>query len=258
MDFMMTKNRMAARVALALAAGAALAGCVPVALVGGAVGAGTLLMASERRSNETQEADRTIENAANEAIVQALPGRGHVNLTSFYRKVLVTGEVPTAQDRQLVESRIRALPGVQGVVNELAVMPESGPLQRSNDSLITSKVRTRLINQNGVPSGSIRVMTERGTTYLMGRLTAQEATLATEVTRQTDGVQRVVRVIDLISDASLYGGSGAVGSTSAADPAVLPKAGGDTAPGVVTSPVTQPTIEQARQPVQVQELPPLK
>ena len=75
MDFMMTKNRMAARVALALAAGAALAGCVPVALVGGAVGAGTLLMASERRSNETQEADRTIENAANEAIVQALPGR---------------------------------------------------------------------------------------------------------------------------------------------------------------------------------------
>ena len=226
MDFMMTKNRMAARVALALAAGAALVGCVPVALVGGAVGAGTLLMASERRSNETQEADRTIENAANEAIVQALPG-------------------------------------VQGVVNELAVMPESGPLQRSNDSLITSKVRTRLINQNGVPSGSIRVMTERGTTYLMGRLTAQEATLATEVTRQTDGVQRVVRVIDLIADPA-GGSSVTTHAAPVADPAVsgtaaptLPAAG-DQATGVVVSPVTQPVIEQPRPPVQVQTLPPMK
>jgi len=263
MDFMMTKNRMAARVALALAAGAALAGCVPVALVGGAVGAGTLLMASERRSNETQEADRTIENAANEAIVQALPGRGHVNLTSFYRKVLVTGEVPTAQDRQLVESRIRALPGVQGVVNELAVMPESGPLQRSNDSLITSKVRTRLMNQNGVPAGSIRVTTERGTTYLMGRLTATETALATEVARQTDGVQRVVRVIDLIADPA-GGSSVTTHAAPVADPAVsgtaaptLP-ATGDQATGVVVSPVTQPVIEQPRPPVQVQTLPPMK
>ena len=255
MDFMMTKNRMAARVALALAAGAALAGCVPVALVGGAVGAGTLLMASERRSNETQEADRTIENAA---IVQALPGRGHVNLTSFYRKVLVTGEVPTAQDRQLVESRIRALPGVQGVVNELAVMPESGPLQRSNDSLITSKVRTRLINQNGVPSGSIRVMTERGTTYLMGRLTAQEATLATEVTRQTDGVQRVVRVIDLIADPTMAGGASPAPAAATAVQTTGRSAASSPTPGVETHPVTQPTIVNAPQPIQVQPLPPMK
>ena len=258
MDFMMTKNRMAARVALVLAAGAALAGCVPVALVGGAVGAGTLLMASERRSNETQEADRTIENAANEAIVQALPGRGHVNLTSFYRKVLVTGEVPTAQDRQLVESRIRALPGVQGVVNELAVMPESGPLQRSNDSLITSKVRTRLINQNGVPSGSIRVMTERGTTYLMGRLTAQEATLATEVTRQTDGVQRVVRVIDLIADPTMAGGASPAPAAATAVQTTGGSAASSPTPGVETHPVTQPTIVNAPQPSQVQPLPPMK
>ena len=258
MDFMMTRNRMAARVALTLAAGAALAGCVPVALVGGAVGAGTLLMASERRSNETQEADRTIENAANEAIVQALPGRGHVNLTSFYRKVLVTGEVPTAQDRQLVESRIRALPGVQGVVNELAVMPESGPLQRSNDSLITSKVRTRLINQNGVPSGSIRVMTERGTTYLMGRQTAQEATLATEVTRQTDGVQRVVRVIDLIADPTMAGGASPAPAAATAVQTTGRSAASSPTPGVETHPVTQPTIVNAPQPIQVQPLPPMK
>ena len=253
--------RAAACATLVLAAG--LAGCVPAALVGGAVGAGALLMTADRRSGETQEADRTIEAAAGDAVVRALPGRGHVNITSYYRKVLITGEVPSAQDSQLVAAQVRAVPGVAGVVNELAVMPESSTLQRSNDGLITSKVRARLMSQNGVPAGSIRVTTERGTTYLMGRLTATETALATEVARQTDGVQRVVRVIDLIADPA--GGSSVTTSAApVADPAVsgtaaptLPAAG-DQATGVVVSPVTQPVIEQPRPPVQVQTLPPMK
>ena len=253
--------RAAACATLVLAAG--LAGCVPAALVGGAVGAGALLMTADRRSGETQEADRTIEAAAGDAVVRALPGRGHVNITSYYRKVLITGEVPSAQDSQLVAAQVRAVPGVAGVVNELAVMPESSTLQRSNDGLITSKVRTRLMNQNGVPAGSIRVTTERGTTYLMGRLTATETALATEVARQTDGVQRVVRVIDLIADPA-GGCSVTTHAAPAVDPAVsgtaaptLPAAG-DQATGVVVSPVTQPVIEQPRPPVQVQTLPPMK
>ena len=253
--------RAAACATLVLAAG--LAGCVPAALVGGAVGAGALLMTADRRSGETQEADRTIEAAACDAVVRALPGRGHVNITSYYRKVLITGEVPSAQDSQLVAAQVRAVPGVAGVVNELAVMPESSTLQRSNDGLITSKVRTRLMNQNGVPAGSIRVTTERGTTYLMGRLTATETALATEVARQTDGVQRVVRVIDLIADPA-GGSSVTTHAAPVADPAVsgtaaptLPAAG-DQATGVVVSPVTQPVIEQPRPPVQVQTLPPMK
>ena len=253
--------RAAACATLVLAAG--LAGCVPAALVGGAVGAGALLMTADRRSGETQEADRTIEAAAGDAVVRALPGRGHVNITSYYRKVLITGEVPSAQDSQLVAAQVRAVPGVAGVVNELAVMPESSTLQRSNDGLITSKVRTRLMNQNGVPAGSIRVTTERGTTYLMGRLTATETALATEVARQTDGVQRVVRVIDLIADPA-GGSSVTTHAAPAVDPAVsgtaaptLPAAG-DQATGVVVSPVTQPVIERPRPPVQVQTLPPMK
>ena len=253
--------RAAACATLVLAAG--LAGCVPAALVGGAVGAGALLMTADRRSGETQEADRTIEAAAGDAVVRALPGRGHVNITSYYRKVLITGEVPSAQDSQLVAAQVRAVPGVAGVVNELAVMPESSTLQRSNDGLITSKVRTRLMNQNGVPAGSIRVTTERGTTYLMGRLTATETALATEVARQTDGVQRVVRVIDLIADPA-GGSSVTTHAAPAVDPAVsgtaaptLPAAG-DQATGEVVSPVTQPVIEQPRPPVQVQTLPPMK
>ena len=242
---------------LAAALGLSVSACVPVALVGGAVAGGTLLMSADRRSSETQTADSTIESAAQEAIVKLLPGRGHVNVNSYYRKVLITGEVPAAQDKQTVEAAVRALPGVQSVVSDLAVMPDSTAIQRSNDGLITSKVRARFVGTNGIPAGSIKIFTERGSTYLMGRLTADEAARATDLAAQTDGVQRVVRVIDLVSDAALYGGTNSTASP-AADLAVLPRTGADAAAGVVTTPVTQPTIEPSRPPVQVQELPPLK
>lgn len=254
----MTKGARAALGGLVvLAAGAAMTGCVPVAVVGGAVGAGTLLMTADRRSGETQDADRTIEAAAQEAVVRALPGRGHVNITSYYRKVLLTGEVPTAQDRQLVASVVAAVPGQQGVINDLAVMPDSSAINRSNDGLLTSKVRTRLLQTNGVPVGSIRVLTERGTTYLMGRLTPFEANLATEVARQTDGVQRVVRVIDHIADPA----GAQIPATAGTATQVSPTTGSVDAPaaaGVVVQPVTQPTIVNAPQPIQVQTLPPAK
>jgi osmotically-inducible protein OsmY len=243
--------RAAAWVVLAAATG--LSGCVPAALVGGAVGAGALLVTADRRSGETQEADSRIEAAARDGVVQALPGRGHVNVNSYYRKVLITGEVPSAQDSRLAEAAVRAVPGVVGVVNELAVMPESTTLQRSSDSLITSRVRTRLMNQNGVPAASIRIATERGTTYMMGRLTAQEVALATEVVRQTDGVQRVVRVIDLI--AQPQGASSVVTSGAAA---TTPPAAAQEATGVVVSPVTEPVIEAPRPAIEVQTLPPVK
>ncbi|MDO5625618.1 MAG: BON domain-containing protein [Pseudomonadota bacterium] len=251
---------------VALAA-SGLAGCVPVALVGGAVGAGALIVHADRRSGQTQQADSAIEAAAQEAVVTALAGRGHANVTSYFRKVLITGEVPTEQDRQLVEARVRAVPDVQGVYNELAVMPSSSTWQRSQDALVTSRVRTRLLNQNGVPAGSIRVTTERGTTYLMGRLTATEATLATEVARQTEGVQRVVRIIDIIADQY---GSGLVstgldapgvpaGPAPAGPASATPPAAADAASGVVSSPVTQPTIVQPAPPViEVQTLPPVR
>ena len=252
-----TKQRWLRTGLWAAALGLSVSACVPVALVGGAVAGGTLLMSADRRSSETQTADSTIESAAQEAIVKLLPGRGHVNVNSYYRKVLITGEVPTAQDKQTVEAAVRGLPGVQSVVSDLAVMPESTAIQRSNDGLITSKVRARFVGTNGIPAGSIKIFTERGSTYLMGRLTADEAARATDLAAQTDGVQRVVRVIDLVSDAALYGGTHSTASP-AADLAVLPRTGADAAAGVVTTPVTQPTIEPSRPPVQVQELPPLK
>lgn len=250
-------NRLAHVCLLAAAAGAGLSGCVPLAIVGGAAGAGTLVLASERRSSETQAADVSIEQDARQSVVTALNGRGHVTVTSFYRKALLTGEVPTEQDRQMVESLVARTQGVVGVVNELAVMPNSGPGQRSNDTYVTGKVKARLIDANGVPASAVRVVTERGTTYLMGRLTAQEREVATQVVRQTTGVQRVVRVIDLIVEPGGTGASPAAMPGTAASGAAASSAAG-TAPGVVTQPVTQATVQEARPAIEVKTLPPAK
>ncbi len=252
---MISLKRVAGAALLAALVGAGLSACVPLAIVGGAAGAGTLMLAAERRSSETQVADRTIEEEGRQSVVNALAGRGHVNITSYYRKALLTGEVPTEQDRQLVQSIVARTPGVQGVVNELAVMPNSGPGQRSNDAYLSGLVKARLIDANGAPANSVRVVTERGTTYLMGRLTAHEAEIVTQVARQTNGVQRVVRVIDLIAEPGDT--APAAASATTAEP-VVPVTTGQPAPGVVTSPVAQPVIQQAPTPIQVQALPPVK
>ncbi|MFT3778502.1 MAG: BON domain-containing protein [Ottowia sp.] len=265
-------HRLAALGAALAVAGTLLAGCA-AAVVGGAAAVGGIV-ATDRRSPQTQLDDQTIELRAASRVSDALGRRGNVSVVSFYRKVLLTGEVPTAEDRQRAQAAAASVPEVMGVVNELAVMPDSTFGQRANDTLLTSKVKTNLLNANGVPGNSIKVVTERGTVYLMGRLTKRETELATEVARTTGGVQRVVRVVDFISEqAALHpsdptGTSAAPAPVSSVDavtpgsaavaPATSAAGGAAVGDGVVTHPVTQPTIVQPAQPLQVQTLPPVK
>ncbi len=238
---------------LLLAAGG-LAGCA-AAVVGGAAAVGTLASV-ERRSAQTRVADQAIEVRAANRAAELVGERGRVNVVSYYRKVLLTGEVPSEDDRRKVAAAVAAVPEVAGVVNELALLPVASMNQQSDDTLLTGRVKTRLLGTNGVPANSIKVVSERGTVYLMGRLTRGETELATEAVRTTSGVQRVVRVIDYISEQAASG----VGEQAGADPAAVPQT--DPAPaGVVTHPVTQPTIVNAPpapQPIQVQTLPPVK
>jgi osmotically-inducible protein OsmY len=209
-------------------------------------------------------ADQTIELRADSRVSEALAQRGHVSVVSFYRKVLLTGEVPTADDRQRAQAAVAGVPEVAGVVNELAVMPDSTLGQRSNDTYLTSKVKAGLLNANGVPGNSIKVVTERGTVYLMGRLTQRETELATEVARTTGGVERVVRVVDFISEQAALHPSDPSGTNASAAPVSTVGTGSAPAPatgdGVLVQPVTQPIIVQqpAAQPIQVQTLPPVK
>ncbi len=196
------------RLALSLAAAALLSGaltaCVPL-VVGGAAVAGGSLFATDRRTSGAQLEDEGIELRALSRIRGNVGDRVHVNLTSYNRQVLLTGEVPSAQDKQLVEQIVSRVENVNSVVNELAVMGNSSLRDRSSDVLVTGNVKARLLDARDLQSNAFKVVTERGTTYLMGRVTQREADRATAVVRGTTGVQKVVRIFETLSEGELAG-----------------------------------------------------
>jgi osmotically-inducible protein OsmY len=155
--------------------GGTLAGCV--ALAGGAMIGGSM-MAVDRRTTGTQLDDQNIDLAAAGVIGSAIGGRGHVNATSYNRVVLLTGEVPTDADRIAAEKAIARIPNATGVVNDLAVMPSASFTAISNDSIITAKVKAAFLDAPQLQVASMKVVTERGVVYLMGRVTDAEAARA--------------------------------------------------------------------------------
>jgi osmotically-inducible protein OsmY len=188
--------------ALALvAAVTSLSGCFPL-LLGGAV-TGGVLVASDRRTSGSVVEDNAIQLKANNRINDNLGERVHVNVTSYNRQVLLTGEVPSEQDKQLAEKVVAGVENVRAVVNELAVLGNSTLTQRSSDTLVTSRVKANLVDARDLFANAFKVTTERGTVYLMGRVSQREANRATEVVTATSGVQRLVRILEIISEDEL-------------------------------------------------------
>jgi osmotically-inducible protein OsmY len=189
-------------VALVLA-GATLGGltaCFPL-LMGGAV-MGTLV-ATDRRTSGTVVEDEGIEIKAANRLRENLGERVNVSVTSYNRQALITGEVPTAQDKALVEKVVAGVENVRNVVNEVAIMGNSTLTQRSSDSLVTGRVKAGLVDAKDLFANSFKIRTEHGVTYIMGRVTQREANRATEVITATPGVQRLVRVLEIISEEEL-------------------------------------------------------
>lgn len=198
-----TMNPLQRTVCAVLAAGALAAGlsaCAPL-IVGGAVVGG--VMAIDRRTAGTQIEDEGIELRAANRIRETLGDRAHVNVTSYNRQTLLTGEVASAQDRQTVEQIVAQGENVRSVVNDLAVMPASSLSQRSNDTFITGKVRASLVDAKDISANSFKVVTERNIVYLMGRVSQREANRATEIARGVSGVSKVVRVFEIVSEEEL-------------------------------------------------------
>jgi osmotically-inducible protein OsmY len=180
---------------------AGLSGCFPL-LMGGAM-TGGVLVATDRRTSGTVVEDNAIQLKASNRIADSLGDRVHVNTTSYNRQLLLTGEVPTLQDKQLVEQVVSGVENLRGVVNELAVLGNTTFTQRSSDGLVTSRVKANLLDARDLFANAFKVTTERGTVYLMGRVTQREANRATEVVSGTSGVQRVVRIMEIISEDDL-------------------------------------------------------
>jgi osmotically-inducible protein OsmY len=193
--------RAATLVAAALAGGTLLAGCAPLLLGGAAVG--TVLVANDRRTTGIQLEDQSIELKGRNRARDVVGDRGHVNVTSYNRIVLLTGEVPTEADRTRVEEAAKGIDNVRSVVNELAVMPSSSLTERANDGLLTSRVKASFVDAKDLDATAVKVVTERGVVHLMGRVTEAEAQRAAELARGVRGVQKVVRVFELISPEEL-------------------------------------------------------
>ncbi len=196
----LTTRRLVPMLLLSASLGGALSACAPMIIGGAVMGS---LMATDRRTAGTQIEDEGIEMRASSRINENLGDRVHVNVTSYNRQVLLTGEVPNAQDKQLVEQVVGRVENVRSVVNELALLGHSTLTQRSSDALVTGKVKARLVDANDLHANAFKVVTERGTTYLMGRVTQREANRATDITRATGGVQKVVRLLEIISEEEL-------------------------------------------------------
>lgn len=179
---------------------AALSGCAAL-VVGGAVG--TAMVVTDRRTAGTQLEDQNIELKALTRIRESVGDRGHINTTSYNRLVLLTGEVQSEADRSAVEQAIGRIEGVRSVVNELAVMGASSMTARSNDTILTSKVKASFIDAKDLQAGALKVVTERGVVYLMGRVTEREANRATDLARGVSGVQKVVKVFEMLTEAEL-------------------------------------------------------
>jgi osmotically-inducible protein OsmY len=175
-----------------------LSGCFGAAAVG--VGAGVLSYA-DRRATEVQVTDEGIEIRAGNRISEKYGSNTHVNVTSYNRTVLLTGEVPDAAAKANIEKLVSEVPNVKAISNELQVAATTTLTSRSNDTYITSKVKARFIDSNKFAANLVKVVTESGVVYLMGLVTQTEATAAVDVARTTGGVQKVVRVFEIISDA---------------------------------------------------------
>ena len=177
-----------------------LGACAPLMIAGVA---GTAMVASDRRTSGAQLEDESIELRAKARIRDNLGERVHVNVTSFNRQVLLTGEVTAEKDRQAVLQLVERIENVKAVVNELAVMPLSNLSERSNDLLIVAKVKASFVDSRDLFANAFKVVTERGTVYLMGRVTQREANSATQLTRNVGGVNKVVRLFEIISEDEL-------------------------------------------------------
>jgi len=186
--------------ALAVATLGSLQGCI--ALLGAGAVAGGLSL-NDRRTSGTQLDDEAIELKSGGRIRDAIGDNGHVIVTSYNRIVLISGEVPSESDKAAAAKAVAGIENVTNVVNELEVGPNSTLSTRSSDTLITTRVKSALIDAKDIQASAIKVVTERGIVYLMGRVTEREASRAADIARAQASVMKVVRVFEILTEEQL-------------------------------------------------------
>ena len=177
----------------ALLAAALLQGCAPLLLAGAGA---AVLSFEDRRTTGAQVEDQGIELRTGNRVGDRFSGKVHINVTSFNRYVLLTGEVPDEAARGEIEKIARGVPNVLGVTNDVQVAGMSSMGSRSNDTYLTSKVKTRFIDSGKFNAIHVKVVTEAGVVYLLGMVTEKEAEDAVEIARTSGGVRKVVKMFE--------------------------------------------------------------
>ena len=200
---------------LVVAVAAALQACAPLLLGGVVLGGG--LVATDRRTTGIQLEDEGIELRA-AARVRELATLGQVGITSYNRVVLITGEVPATREKLAIEQAVLKVENVRSVVNDLTIANNSGIGARSGDAILTAKVKASLIDAKDLQANAYKVVVERGVVYLMGRVTSREADRGVEVARAVQGVEKVVKVFEILTEDELarLGRAGAAAAAASA------------------------------------------
>ena len=184
-----------------LTLGLVLPGCAPL-LVGGAAVTSAVVI-TDRRTSGAQLEDQGIELRAASRLRDEVGSRVRVNVTSYNRRVLLTGEVPNERDKALVADVVSKVENVTEVINELAIVNSPSLRERAADTVITGRIKASIIDVKELPVNAFKIVTERNTVYLMGRVTQREADQVTQIARTTQGVQRVVRIMEIITEEEL-------------------------------------------------------
>ena len=175
-------------------------GCAPLML---GTGVGGAFVVTDRRTSGAQLEDQGIEIKASNRIREAVGERGHINVTSYNRVILLTGEVVSEADRLTIEQVAARTENVRSVVNELAVMGSSSLTSRSSDLLVQAKIKATLVDARDLQSNAFKVVVERGEVFLMGMVTEREANRAADLVASVSGVLKVVKVLHIISEEEL-------------------------------------------------------
>jgi osmotically-inducible protein OsmY len=175
-------------------------GCLPIFAAGVGVAA---MAALDRRSVKTQAEDTEIELRGANRLPMAIKGAPGVSVTSFNRRVLLTGQVPSETDKADAERVVRQVAGVTTVYNELQVAPRVDASTTANDAVLTARVKAAFIEQKVLESSAVKVTTSNGVVYLMGLVTAREAPAYATAASRVSGVRRVVTLFEFITDEQL-------------------------------------------------------
>jgi osmotically-inducible protein OsmY len=189
-------KHLAVQVILSIAVMSSLAACVPI-VAGGAAAGGAI--AADRRTSGIFVEDENIELKAVKYAETSLGENAHINITSYNRNVLLTGEAPDEETKAKAEAFAKSIQNVLTVTNEIVVGPKSSFSSRSNDAYLTSKVKTQFVTENRFQANYVKVVTENSVVYLLGIVNQAEADAATEIASNTSGVEKVVKVFEYVN-----------------------------------------------------------